>query len=220
MSNTKNNTKNDEIKYFSAPHGEDGFLTSLTLVENEGSDYYAIKFKARRGNSNKPRTAAYSVRVNGVQAKEVIGKFADEINTQLQSNKKLWDEKKGDQATSIFIALNVSDTEAKSYSNKHTGEMINYIDGRCTSVAYLAIGDKVLFNKNEKKVEDTAESKDQVIEEGNSSENNSFYINPETGEMLKDVKLDKTDPDFDNKKQALKDAGYSWNNEGVCWSLK
>lgn len=156
MSDPKNNNQesNNEVKYYSNPHRESGFITSLTLVESEhGSDYYAIKFKAQRGNSNKPSTAPYSVRVNGVQAKEVIAQVADQIKAQLAANAKLWDADKGKDALTMLITLNVSDTIAKSYLNKHTGKDVVYIDGRCTSIAYVRIGDEVVFQKEQVVVE-------------------------------------------------------------------
>lgn len=203
MSNTKNN---QEIKYYSKPHGEDGFLNSLRKVESEGGDYYAIKFAARRGNSVKPRTVPYSVRVNGTQAKEVIAKIKDRLEAELTKDFEARD--------TIFIALNVSDGEAKSYISKNSGKTINYIDGRCTSIAYVAINDEILFKK-----ERNNGSKPEVVPEvkGNDSEETT---EAETKKLPQEVTLDPQAEDFNTRKEQLKSQGYKWDGEKKVWVLK
>lgn len=225
MSNQKSNPEskksNPEVKYYSSVHTECGFITSLTLVESEhGNDYYAMKFNASRGNSKKPSKAPHSVRINGVQAKEVIAQIADKVNAQLATNRKLWDANKGKEALSLLITLNISDTIAKSYMNKHTGKEVVYIDGRCTSIAYVRIGDKVIFQKQKSVKDDaakdtkaakpaTVETPDQVSDEVDTS----------TGELEKEVILDPTANDFEQRKAKLKEQGYSWNGEKKVWCL-
>ena len=224
MSTTKDTQKSknkNDVKYYSSVHTESGFLNALTLVESEhGNDYYAMKFKAQRGNSDKPSTAAHSVRVNGVQAKEVIAQIADKVNAQLVANRKLWKANKGKEALTILITLNISDTIAKSYMNKHSGKEVVYIDGRCTSIAYVRIGDKVIFSKKEavkddaaKKTQaakpDTAEAPAQVPDE----------VNPSTGELEQEVTLDPTAQDFEARKAQLKSLGYAWHGDKKAWCL-
>ncbi len=248
MSNKKENQKsNNEIKYFSSAHTETGFLNSLALIESEhGSDYYAIKFAARRGNSNKPSSASHSVRVNGKQAKEVITQIADKVKAQLAANKKLWDANKGKEALTILITLNISDTIAKSYMNKHSGKEVNYIDGRCTSIAYVRIGDEVIFQKEVVKAEttegtqevevvvDDAEAlgiteteKTQVtgtdttnveqVQEQDATD--TPEVDAATGELAKEVTLDPKTEDFQERKAQLKEQGYTWDAEKKAWVL-
>ncbi len=213
MSNQKNNQESKGVKYYSSAHSEGGFLTSLTLVESEhGSDYYAMKFKAFRGNSEKPSNALHSVRVNGVQAKEVIAQIADKVNAQLASNKKLWDEKRGKEALSIVVGLNVSDTIAKSYMNKHTGKQVNYIDGRCTSIAYVRIGDEVVFQKEAKQADSTP-----VEQEATPT---PVDAEAPTDDLEKEVTLDPKASDFEQRKAELKEKGYTWNSDKQAWVLK
>lgn len=246
MSNKKENQKsNNEIKYFSSAHTETGFLNSLELIESEhGSDYYAIKFAARRGNSNKPSSASHSVRVNGKQAKEVITQIADKVNAQLEANKKLWDAEKGKEALTILITLNISDTIAKSYMNKHTGKEVNYIDGRCTSIAYVRIGDEVIFQKEVVKAETTegTQEVEVVVDDaealgitetektqvtGTDATNveqvqdvtDTPKVDVATGELAKEVTLDPTTKDFQERKVQLKEQGYTWDADKKVWSL-
>jgi hypothetical protein len=236
MSNKENNQKNNnEVKYYSSTHAESGFLTSLSLIESEyGSDYYAIKFKASRGSSKKPSFAPHSVRINGSQAKEVIAQIIKKVDAQLKANQKLWDAKRGKDALGILISLNVSDTIAKCYMNKHTGKDVSYIDGRCTSIAYVRIGKKVIFQKTTEK-----NITDQVVLEGEfetgsttntvqdlgifKSEDDAYYVNDvdiSTGEMEQEVKLDPTSADFMARKEKLKSLGYSWDANKKAWTLK
>lgn len=217
----KSKNKNDVKKYYSSVHTETGFLNALTLVESEhGNDYYAMKFKAQRGNSDKPSTAAHSVRVNGVQAKEVIAQIADKVNAQLVANRQLWKANKGKDALTILITLNISDTIAKSYMNKHTGKDTVYIDGRCTSIAYVRIGDVVIFSKKDTVKDgaakdtqaakpDTAEAPAQVPDEFDTS----------TGELEAEVTLDPTAQDFEARKAQLKSLGYAWHGDKKAWCL-
>jgi hypothetical protein len=205
----ENNTK--EIKYFSSAHAETGFLNSLTLVESKGSDYYAVKFNARRGNSKEPLTAPHSVRINGVQAKEVIAQIADKVNAQLVANKKLWGAKRGKEAATISITLNISDTIAKSYMNKHTGKDVVYIDGRCTSIAYVRIGDEVIFQKD---APVKADATKQVVETEADAKVD------QTGEMVQRVTLDPEAEDFQERKAELKNQGYFWDKDNKVWSLQ
>ena len=225
----KSNDKND-VKYYSSVHTETGFLNSLTLVESEhGNDYYAMKFKAQRGNSNKPSTAAHSVRVNGVQAKEVIAQIADKVNAQLAANRKLWQANQGKDALSILITLNISDTIAKSYMNKHTGKDVVYIDGRCTSIAYVRIGDEVIFSKKETKdtVKDEAAEATQAAQSETADApaqvpdnvDTSTFIDPSTGELAQAVTLDPTAQDFEARKAKLKSLGYTWQGDQKAWCL-
>lgn len=231
MSTTKDTQKSnnkDEVKYYSSVHTETGFLNQLTLVESEhGNDYYAMKFKAQRGNSNKPSTALHSVRVNGVQAKEVIAQIADKVNNQLATNRELWKANQGKEALTILITLNISDTIAKSYMNKHTGKDVVYIDGRCTSIAYVRIGDAVIFSKQEKK--DAV--KDEAAEETQAAKTDTVEapaqvpveVNPSTGKKWEtEVTLDPdllTTEDFEARKAALKSLGYVWDGGKKVWRL-
>jgi hypothetical protein len=234
MSNKKDTQKSkdnkNDVKYYSSVHAESGFLNSLTLVESEhGNDYYALKFKAQRGNSNKPSTAPHSVRVNGVQAKEVIAQIADKVTAQLAANRKLWDANKGKEALTILITLNISDTIAKSYMNKHTGKDVVYIDGRCTSIAYVRIGDEVIFSKEETVKDDAAKetqaAKPATVE---ATAQVPDDVDTSTGELAQEVILDPTeimvtlDPkseDFEARKAKLKSQGYTWNGDEKAWCL-
>ena len=225
MSNTKDTQKSKEnqkeIKYYSSVHAESGFLNSLTLVESEhGNNYYAMKFKAQRGNSDKPSTAPHSVRVNGVQAKEVITQIADKVTAQLAANRKLWKANKGKEALTILITLNISDTIAKSYMNKHTGKDVVYIDGRCTSIAYVRIGDDVIFSKQEavqdEAAEDTQAAKTDTAEKATQVPDEA---NPSTGELAQEVTLDPTAKDFEVLKAELKSLGYAWDGDKKVWRL-
>ncbi len=234
MSTTKETQKSkgnkNDVKYYSSVHTESGFLNALTLVESEyGNDYYAMKFKAQRGNSDKPSTAAHSVRVNGVQAKEVIAQIANKVNAQLAANRKLWKANKGKDALTILITLNISDTIAKSYMNKHTGKDTLYIDGRCTSIAYVRIGDEVIFSKKET-VKDEAAKDTQAVEADTveATAQVSDDVDTSTGELAQEVTLDPTeimvtlDPkaeDFEARKAKLKSQGYAWNGDEKAWCL-
>jgi hypothetical protein len=236
MSNKENNQKsNNEVKYYSSTHAESGFLTSLSLIESDyGSDYYAIKFKASRGNSKKPSFAPHSVRVNGSQAKEVIAQVINKVDAQLKANKKLWDAKKGKEALGILISLNVSDTIAKCYMNKHTGKDVSYIDGRCTSIAYVRIGKEVIFQKTtEKNITDQVVLEGELLVEPTKSLTQdqdlaphaferevSAEIDTSTGELAQEVKLDPTSADFMTRKEELKSLGYTWDANKKAWTLK
>lgn len=220
----KSNNKND-VKYYSSVHTETGFLNQLTLVESEhGNDYYAMKFKAQRGNSNKPSTALHSVRVNGVQAKEVIAQIADKVNNQLATNRELWKANQGKEALTILITLNISDTIAKSYMNKHTGKDVVYIDGRCTSIAYVRIGDAVIFSKQEKKdaVKDDAAKETQAAKTDTveAPAQVPAEVDPSTGEKwATEVTLDPTAKNFEAHKASLKSLGYVWDGDKKVWRL-
>lgn len=220
----KSNNKND-VKYYSSVHTESGFLNALTLVESEhGNDYYAMKFKAQRGNSNKPSTALHSVRVNGVQAKDVIAQIADKVNNQLATNRKLWDANQGKDALTILITLNISDTIAKSYMNKHSGKEVVYIDGRCTSIAYVRIGDQVIFSKQEKKdaVKDDAAEATQAAKTDTAKAPAQVpaEVNPSTGKKWEtEVTLDPTAKNFEAHKASLKSLGYVWDGGKKVWRL-
>jgi len=225
MSTTKDTQKSKEnkndVKYYSSVHTESGFLNALTLVESEhGNDYYAMKFKAQRGNSDKPSTAAHSVRVNGVQAKQVIAQIADRVNAQLATNRKLWQANQGKDALSILITLNISDTIAKSYMNKHTGKEVVYIDGRCTSIAYVRIGDDVIFSKKETAKEDTAkETQAAKTATVDAPAQGPDDVDPSTGELAQEVTLDPTAQDFEAHKAELKSLGYTWHGDKKAWCL-
>ncbi len=202
-------------------HTETGFLNALTLVESEhGNDYYAMKFKAQRGNSDKPSTAAHSVRVNGVQAKEVIAQIADKVNAQLTANRKLWDANKGKDALTILITLNISDTIAKSYMNKHSGKDVVYIDGRCTSIAYVRIGDEVIFSKKEAVKDEAAkETKAAKPDTAQAPAQVPDEVDTSTGELEAEVTLYPTAPDFEARKAKLKSLGYVWDGGKEAWCL-
>jgi hypothetical protein len=228
MSNTKDTQKSKEnkndVKYYSSVHTETGFLNSLTLVESDhGNDYYAMKFKAQRGNSNKPLTAAHSVRINGVQAKQVIAKIAGKVNAQLATNRKLWNANKGKDALTILITLNISDTIAKSYMNKHTGKDTIYIDGRCTSIAYVRIGDDVIFKKEKETVKEDAAKETQAAKpatvEAATQVPDDDDVNPSTGELAQEVTLNPTAQDFEARKAELKSLGYAWHGDKKAWCL-
>lgn len=227
MSNQENNQENDnnKVEWYSSTRAETGFLNALKLVEVEnGSDYFAIKFAARRGSSKNPKTAAHSVRVNGFQAKEVIAQIADKVQAQLAANKKLWDAEKGKEALTILITLNISDTIADSYTNQHNGKRVNYIDGRCTSIAYVRIGDEVIFQKDAPveatATADVADTTTADAEVAIESDTQEAPVDTSTGELAQEVTLDPKAEDFQARKIELKEIGYSWNADKKVWSLK
>jgi hypothetical protein len=130
----------------------------------------------------------------------------------LVANRKLWKADKGQEALTILITLNISDTIAKSYMNKHTGKDTVYIDGRCTSIAYVRIGDEVIFSKEDavkgEAAEETQAAKPATAE---ATAQVPDDLDTSTGELEQEVTLDPKAEDFEARKARIKSLGYVWD---------
>ncbi len=195
-----------EKRYFNLQANGVGYANRVREVKPENGDpFYALDISALRGNSEEIKYTNFALRVVGEEAKTVIKDNLDALS------------KKGNKAIMAFV---VGDIQPKSFTYQKDGQTkqgVN-IDGRLIKIVSLKINGNLVF-KSETKAEGNG-STTKIEQQPSTKDDESdtaFYINPESGEMLSKVSLAKDDADFSAKKDALKEAGYSWNQDQRAW---
>jgi len=177
-----------------------GFMNHVRSVEVEaGEPLLTCTLAALRGVKGERATPTYfQVKVVGQEARQVLLRFRDVIN---------------DRSRQVFASVKLSDLYVQPFiyqQGERQGESGQALKTRLLVIDSLAIDGQVVYRRAE------------------SATNGSHVPLPteadavsEFGQLLTDtpttVRLSKDDPQFAAKRDALKRAGYRWNQTQRYW---
>ena len=178
-----------------------GFLNRVrTVAVDEGEPFLACTFAALRGaRGERSELTYFDVRVVGDDAKELLTRFEGVIN---------------DRSKNVFASVRLSDLTASSFvyqRGERKGESGVAIKTRLLAIESLAIEGNVVYRRSEDPTIDAAAGS---IEQAGADQANGAS----GSERPEIVRLSKDDPAFDEKRQALIQAGYRWNRTQRYWA--
>lgn len=106
------------------------------------------------------------------------------------------------------------------------GKMVSAIKGRLIGLKQMKVDGNVVYSNTNSDQEDGVNEQPQPgaqpaqVEQPQSNHAQPAQFNqpqPVQNQQSKVIKLDKNDPDFKSKKEALKAQGYRWNREMTAW---
>ncbi len=177
-----------------------GFLNRVRTIEvEEGEPFLACTFAALRGPKGERAELTYfDVKVVGKEAKTQLTRFADVIN---------------DRSRNVFASVRLSDLTVSAFvyqKGERKGESGYAIKTRLLAIESLAIDGSVVYRRSEDPAARSAadSAKPAETDQANGAE-------PERPEI---VRLSKDDPAFEEKRQALIQAGYRWDRTHRYWA--
>ena len=184
-----------------------GFLNRVRTVEvDEGESFLACTFAALRGvkggkgeKSERSELTYFDVKVVGNDAKELLARFQDVIN---------------DRSRNVFASVRLSDLTVSSFvyqKGERKGETGYAIKTRLLAIESLAIDGNVVYRRSEDPAVKTKADSAKQVEMGQAN----GALEPERPEI---VRLSKDDPAFEEKRQALVQAGYRWDRSQRYWA--
>ncbi len=212
-------TQHTENNYFDLITTGIGYLNRARVVTpNQGKAYMAVSVTALHGSVDATNYTHFDVRVVGEGAKEFITAYEDEIN---------------DRDSKVLARFNIGDPQPTSYIAKkgeYKGQKRYLIKGRLLKITWAKINDEVLDlgesdnNAESESAVDTSTAEEAPVQTPVETQiSGSVETEADDGlqtweNQLGDVvKLDKNDPEFHTKRQALKSLGYRWNSGDMAW---
>jgi Protein of unknown function (DUF3577) len=190
MTPSSNHHSIESVDYFNAHTEGLGYLDSLVhVLPKPGQDFSAFW------------SASFCMlEGNPEKPEKTYVSLAVSSDKALEVLRPFVDDING-QTTKIFAGLRLARFRAKPFTfsadSQSPGKLgVNY-SARLIAVLYLKVGESVITLKREEQV---------------------APVEPEL-QLLPEVKLHKSDPDFQNKVVRLKAAGYRWDRDDFCWRL-
>lgn len=194
-------------RYFNVHTEGMGYLSNFEERDGRNGKFYMLTFCMIEGKASNAETQYVNCTVSCKQALEIIKPFDTEINNR---------------DIKVFCGLRIAKYRAKPFvypsGSPKAGELgVNY-SGNLIKLMYLKVADREIKLP---KTDSRATTDYGIPAKAQVQPTPVNTVNVETASTDKphQVKLSKSDPDFEVTKQRLKDAGYKWNKDDYCWEL-
>lgn len=203
---SENNAQNsNEPKYDNLTTTGIGYLSRAREVKKQGvKPYWSVGIAALRGKRSDGHKTFFDCIVTGANAKQDIVALADLIN---------------DKNKSVFCSFVIGDGYPDSFefqSGDKKGETGHVIKGHLLRIKSAFVdGEKIqLAGDNESEGEESSGDESSASANGTAHEAGNSDVQVEESDV---VKLSKDDPNFEQRKQQLKAAGYKWDADQKAW---
>jgi hypothetical protein len=204
MSNTSNSTV--QTKYFDLHIVGLGYLNRARWVKlDRGNAFLAVDVAAIHGKADAIQHTRFDCRVSGSEAKRVVEQYLPLINDK--SHKVLVSFRLGDLYSDTFTFKDGDKAGQTGVSLKARLLRLNWVRIDGDSVYTASIQD------DEEQLPQTAET--VAGDQPNVDSKDSDL----TDQLPSEVELSKLDPEFEAKKNRLKDLGYRFDNQRKLWHL-
>lgn len=187
-----------------------GYLNRVRKVTpKNGSDFWACDISALHGSVDNVNYTRFDCRVSGATAKELISQYVN-----------VTDDHK------VLIGFRLGDlyAEAFTYSKgDRAGETGISLKARVIYVGFIKFDGETVYSADPD-AETAPEEEPQDRETDTGPVTQSEATTPESVDtdpdsMPAEVALSKDDPDFMERKRALKEAGYKFDGQAKVWRL-
>ncbi|ROO31798.1 hypothetical protein SAJA_02365 [Salinisphaera japonica YTM-1] len=188
-----------------------GYLNRVREVRpKNGSPFWACDIAALHGSKDNVNHTRFDCRVSGAQAIELVPQYQ---NAVAQDRKVLIGFRLGDLYPDTF-----------TYSKgERAGETGISLKARLLYIGFIKIDGETVYS-TETESDDGEEPESQNSDAGSETAPEPEAATPESPEsdpdgMPAEVALSKDDPDFQERKAALKEAGYRFDGQDKVWRL-
>ena len=188
-----------------------GYLNRVREVRpKNGSSFWACDIAALHGSEDNVNYTRFDCRVSGAKALELIQQYQDAVEQDRQ----------------VLIGFRIGDLygDLFTYSKgKRAGEPGISLKGRLLYIGFIKIDGEYAYSAEtesddgEGKESHDSESESRTAPEAEAATPESSESDPD--EMPAEVTLSKEDPDFHERKSALKGAGYRFDGQAKVWRL-
>ena len=188
-----------------------GYLNRVREVRPQnGTPFWACDIAALHGSADNVNTTRFDCRVSGAKAIDLVQQYQDAVK---QDRKVLIGFRLGDLYVDTF-------TYAKGERAGETGVSLK---SRLLYIGFIKIDGVTLYSA-ETASDDGEETESQHSDSRSETASESEAATPESSEsnpdcMPTEVALSKDDPDFQERKKALKEAGYRFDGQDKVWRL-
>ncbi|GAB3683644.1 STY4534 family ICE replication protein [Salinisphaera aquimarina] len=185
-----------------------GYLNRVREVRpKNGTPFWACDIAALHGSTDNVNHTRFDCRISGSKAIDLVQQYQDAVK---QDRKVLIGFRLGDLYVDTF-------TYAKGERAGETGVSLK---SRLLYIGFIKIDGETVYSA-ETASDDGEETESQHSDSGSETASESGAATPvsDTDRMPAEVKLSKDDPDFQERKEALKAAGYRFGNQAKVWRL-
>lgn len=174
-----------------------GYLNRVREVRpKSGSPFWACDIAALHGSADHVNTTRFDCRVSGAKAIEQVQQYKDAVE---QDGKVLIGFRLGDLYAELF-------TYAKGERAGQTGVSLK---ARLLYIGFIKIDGEYVYQADMKSDDDPEAA----------SHDSDTDAESEPDDLPAEVQLSKDDPDFHERKSALKAAGYRFDGQAKVWRL-
>jgi hypothetical protein len=202
-------------QYFDLTTSGVGFINRFRLNKpNNGNPYYSVTIAALRGKLNDGKSQKTYIDCNVVgdaiaMAEQLAPHFA------------------GGAEPSIMVRFVAGDLEQRKFeykSGERKGQSGYALKARLFDIKWFKLGGETVYSEAEQLRK--AEMDDASAEEGESLSVHPAQSPTDVAEsaqafgassMPAEVRLDKNDPYFEERRQQLREQGYRWDRESNLW---
>ena len=197
------NTTQTETKFFDLHTAGIGYLNRLRTVKPANSrPYQSVSIAALRGNTDNAQYTYFDCIVVEEEAKNVLLNLVDT------------DEKDA----KYMIGFNIGDIYPETFTYKSgnkQGQTGISLKGRLIKIKWLRKNNELIY---EPQKTSAVEQADQQAQPAGVQTKTQPVVNQNQAQgEIPEVFLSKEDPEFESKKETLKQQGYRWNSERKSW---
>ena len=210
-----NNQTQTETKFFDLHTSGLGYLNRLRTVKpSNGRDYLSVTIAALRGNADNAQYTYFDCIVVEEEAKNVLLNLVDT----------------DEQDAKYMVGFNIGDIYPETFtyqSGDKQGQTGVSLKGRLIKIKWLRKNNELIYEPQ--KTSAVEQSAQQTAPDAQTTQTQSATVpaqeqsnvnqNQTQGKLI-EVFLAKEDPEFESKKETLKQQGYRWNSERQSWQVQ
>lgn len=203
-------TQNNQAQFFNLHTKGLGYINRFREVKTQAGKFCSVTVGFLRGSADNVQYTYVDCIIRNAEICEVLKAKQDVIN--------------GDNK--VLAVVTVGDIYPDAF--EHNGKTLAGIKGRLIGMTQLKVDGQVVWQKaeDESDKQNEANASEQAAEPAANQEDASepqaemtSEDNDADAELPESVNLDPNAPDFQARKQELKEKGYRWNNDQKAWVL-
>lgn len=188
-----------------------GYLNRVREVRpKNGSPFWACDIAALHGSADNVNYTRFDCRVSGAKAIELVQQYQEAVA----------------QDRKVLIGFRLGDLYADTFTyskGERAGETGVSLKARLLYIGFIKVDGEYVYNA-ETGSDNGEETDSQDRGSGSEAAPEPEAATPESSEsdpdsMPAEVALSKDDPDFQERKAALKEAGYRFDGQDKVWRL-
>lgn len=198
-------------KYFDLHTQGIGYLNRVREVSpKNGSTFWACDISALHGSEDNVNQTRFDCRVSGADAIALVSNYQ-------------WATQQGRK---VLIGFRLGDLYAETFTyskGERAGETGISLKARLLKIGFIKIDGEYVYSA-ETESDNGEESESHYSDSQSMTASEQEAATPESSEsdpdsMPTEVALSKSDPDFHERKSALKEAGYRFDGQNKVWRL-
>lgn len=173
------------------------------VAVKRGESFLAVDINAMHGSESDLQQTRFDCKISGAEAKLVMRNI---LMSAIEAKRK------------VLVGFKLGDLYAETFTYEKgdkAGQTGVSLKARLLRILWAKVDGEVVYRAPH----ESPESQESDDDGQPASEPMEHDNTPVSESLPTEVRLSKDDPEFEQKKQALKDQGYRWNKENQSWSL-